>query len=329
MTSIAEMASAELARIEKVIAAKGDFRTRLAAADQGLPQFQPPEISPEAEDVPPDFFSAATSAATYREIWMANSGGEFPRFRTERGHIDDARAYVESLLDVDLSRVRIEVVPASEWNADDEAEGVTLKGGADSHFIFVPEVCDCYPTELLVHEFAHAGHFTAQRANDEYPYYWVSPVTAEFVAHFCQYNYLLEHRPRIDLYRALGQFVAATYALAIAAAHPKNRTFTEFIAAASSRAFKEGWPMDALEANFNLYLSNIDYFRAQLARGIAEILSVVLVDHKEGMRRFIRLDRIDRSLMAKLESAFPEVDVLHAYKQIDVRLAELLKRFRN
>lgn len=329
MTTIAALVSAELARIEKVTAVKGDFRSRMAAADQGLPQLQPPETRPEAWEVPPALFSAAASASTYHEIWTAMSGREFPRIRTERGHIDDARGYVGALLDVDLSRVRVEVVPTSEWNADDGAEGTTLKGGRDSHFIFIPEVCDCYPTELLVHEFAHAGHFTAQRANDEYPYFWVRPVTAEFVAHFCQYNYLLEHRPRIDFYRALGQFVAATYALAIAAAHPMNRTFTEFIDAAPARAFKEGWPMFALEDNFNLYLSNIDYLRDQLERGIAQILSVVLIDEKEGMKRFIRQDRIDRSLMSKLELAFPEVDVLHAYKQIDVRLAELLKRFRN
>lgn len=325
MSEINDLINAEHARIEKFLAATGDLSSRLDVSVEGLPQIQAPNF-PAVSEMPAEFFSGPKRAETYRSIWNAVSMSRFPRIRTAPRHIEDARKCVESLLGVDLAQVRVDVIPTAEWNAENNAEGTTLKGGRERHLILVPEMCDCDPTELLVHEFGHAGHFSAQRANDNYAFFWTSPVTAEFVAHFCQYNYLLEQRPRADFYRALGQFVAATYALTIVDAHPRNGSFAEFIETPNASAFKQGWPRDALEKNFLAYRSNLGYLSEQLARGIAQILALVLVDEREGMRKFVKFDRIDESLLSKLQAAFPSGGLQERYQQIDSRLAGLLQR---
>lgn len=324
-TSISDLIRAEELHNQIVLNTRGTIRTRFrTAAEKSLP-VTPPQVAPEAQELPPGFISAPVSASTYRLIWREATAHPMGLHRVMGEHIDEARSYVQDLFDVDLGRVRVEIVPRSQWD-DHTAEATTKKEGVDSHLIFIPDFCDCPPSELLVHEFAHAGHFAAQRQNNEIEYFWSFPATKEFAAHFCQYNFLLERRPRADFMHAMGQFVMSTYALAILSANALS-SFESFIQSEQGQAIQEGWPMAELVSTFELFQRNQSFFIDEWQRGIAQMLSLLLIDEREGMRRFIRLDRIDQDLGTKLAVAFPEVGVLDAFPQINAQVASLLKRF--
>jgi hypothetical protein len=324
MTSVSELIHAETLHNEMVLNSKGSIRMRLRHAIARSPALKSPEVPPAAQAFPPGFISAPVSAATYRQIWNEATAHPFRRYSVSAAHIEEARNYVQDLFDVDLSRVRVEVIPQDQW--DDAAEATTKKAGVDSHLILIPEMCDCHPTELLVHEFGHTGHFTAQRQTNEIQYFWALPTTAEFAAHFCQYNFILDRLPRATFMHAMGQFVSATYALAIFSANALH-SFDAFMQTEQAQAIRQGWPMADIVSTFKQFQQDQPFFIEQCQRGIAQILSLLLIDAREEMRHFIRLDRIDHSLGAKLQAAFPESGVLDAFQQINVQVARLLKRF--
>ncbi|MBK3780442.1 hypothetical protein G3A43_09405 [Paraburkholderia aspalathi] len=324
MTNVGELIRAETLHNERVLNSEGSIRARLRHAAETSTQIAPPELPPEAQSLPRGFISAPVSTATYRQIWKEATAHPFRSYDVSTAHIEEARSYVQDLFDIDLSRVRVEVIPKDQW--DDPAEATTLKGGVDSHLIFIPETCGCPPSELLVHEFGHTGHYTAQRRNTEIEYFWQLPVTAEFAAHFSQHNFILERLTRGAFMHAMGQFVTATYALAIFSANALQN-FDSFMQSEQAQGIRQAWPMKDLVTTFMAFQQDQSYFIEQCQRGISLILALLLIDEREAMRRFIRLDRIDHSLGAKLKAAFPESGVIDAFPQINAQVAHLLTRF--
>lgn len=307
----------------QLLSARGPISRRKEEAIRGIPLTTAGSYPPQAAQIPQGFISAPISAAIYSLI-----DAEFvlpPNERVTTCMVSEARAYTSKLLGVDLEAVRVEVVPSHEWDERDTVEGFQISVGVRDHLIFVPDSFSS-PVELLCHELAHAGHVTAQRMNGELPYYSNTPITAELVAHFVQYNYLLKHKDRAHFVAALGQLTTATYALAIYASGICD-DFVSFFGTDYAKAIRKAMRIEILESTYKRFQANSEYWIQQAQRGISIVLALLLVDEHVGMKRFISADRIDETLESKLRSAFPNLDILTSFEKVNDQIFKLLDRF--
>lgn len=152
------------------------------------------------------------------------------------------------------------------------------------------------------------------------------PTTAEFVAHFCQYNYLLDHGTRDDFVSALGQLTTATFALSIMASNVLD-DFEEFLKSEYAQAITEAMSMEVIERTYLAFSADKPHLQREALRGMAIILALWVVDEHEGMKRFISADRIDQTLDVKLDAAFPGVDFMDAFSNVNEQIYKLLDRF--
>ena len=323
--SVAAQIEQEERLSQNLLRTRGPMSFRKAEAVRDFPPPSTDRFPPEAFALPPEFRSAPVSAAIYRLI--SNEFTIQPDQPITYREISEARAYTSTLLGVDLSAVRVEVVPVHEWDEGATVEGFQVPVGVRDHLVFVPDMF-MSPQELLCHELAHAGHTTAQRLNGELPYFSTAPLTAELVAHYCQYNYLLEHKDRAHFVGALMQLMTASYALAIYASGIHN-DFGAFLKAAEAREIREALPRDVLESTYRTFQTDRRFWHQEVMRGVSNILALLLVDEHEGMRRFISADRIDQTLEAKLIAAFPNVDLLTSFGNVNDQLFMLLERFNS
>ena len=322
--SIEALTNAEERFNQLILSSPGPISARRKLALSVMPQIPVPDVSREAKVLPEVLHHPTISSELYRAIYIATVSTPRPKNRVTDAHVTEARAYVEALLDVDLSNVVVEIFPKELWD-EQNSEGKLMKSGVSKHLIVLPELVDGDPTEILVHEFGHAGHTVAQRINGTYEFFFTLPTTAEFVAHFCQYSFLLNHRTKRDFVGALGQFVHATFALAVYA-HDTLGNFDAFADSPPGRRLCHGWPIPLL-TQFYEFSAQPGYYLAEVQRGVAQLLSITLVDEPEGMRSFTRIDRIDLPLEEKLKRAFPTLDLGHAMAAIDDRVQELLARY--
>jgi hypothetical protein len=322
--TIAEKVELETLISSKLLGAKGSISQRKAEAIQGINLPTAASYPPEALKLPREFLTAPVSTAIYKLI--ATEFKDFPKKRVTNPMISEARAYTSALLDVDLEAVRIEVVPDSEWDEGDSIEGFQVAVGVTDHLVFVPESFSS-PEELLCHELGHSGHVTAQRMNGELPYFDNLPTTAELVAHYVQFNYLLEHKDRAHFVAALAQLTTASYALSIYASGIYDDFFS-YLNSDLAAQIRKAMPIQTLQNFYAHFQANQQDRNHQAMRGIAIVLALLLVDERDGMRRFIRADRIDHSLETKLRNAFPNLDLLLSFAKINERIFELLERFR-
>lgn len=322
--------------IEKLIRAEAQFKQTLLAtrgsvderrrfALEQAPKIAWPEVPSEVNSLPPEMAIAPISTATYHQVYKESHSRSLPTQWVTQVHIDEARSYVQELFDVDLSKVQVEVLPNSQWN-DDWAEASHFKSGIDNHLILIPEMCPCSPDELLVHEFGHAGHVTAQRQTGEYPFFFAQPMTVEFPAHFCQYNFILDKLSRIDFMKAMLQVVTSTYALAVLN-FGSMQNFEAFWVSEEADAIRQAWPQSVLIKTFRSFQDDRQYFLSECRRGVSQMLALTLVDRHEEMRKFIRLDRYDRAIAPKLEEAFPGDQVTEGFRHINEQVVKLLSRF--
>lgn len=299
----------------------GTVQERLASARSRLPRIPEPSMPLEAWELPNVLCAPRLSAATYKQIY-SEQADRLPRHLVAPAHIEEARAYVESLFNVDLSRVRVEVVDDEDWDGD-SAEAIALRGGVDNHLIVIPRHSPCIPTENLVHEFGHAGHYTAQRQSSDYMFYWSNDITAEFAAHFCQYNFILDKLSREDFMRAMLQVVTSMVALTAF-----GSGIQQFFETKDAIPIVEGCPNRPLIETLDRFKNDSQYFLSECRRAVSQILALVLLDRREEMRRFIRLDRIDRSLKSKLSEAFPDDLVTERVVDLNEQISTLLDRFK-
>lgn len=321
--SIAERIKYEELISERLLGASGPMSFRKAEAIRGLTMPSGSSFPPEANVFPAQFISAPVSASVYGLI--ANEFYQQPDQRVTSLMISKARAYTSTLLGVDLDSVRVEVVPVQEWDDADTVEGFQVPVGLRDHLVFVPSFFSS-PEELLCHELAHAGHTTARRSNGELWYFDATPVTAELVAHFVQYNYLLDHKDRAHFVAALAQLTTASYALAIYASRIYNN-FVSFLGTEWAKEFRKTMPLNVLKDTYEKFQADQQNWLREVSRGIANILALLLIDEHEGMRRFISEDRIDKALETKLRSAFPSVDLIAEFANVNEKIFEILERF--
>lgn len=310
---------------ERLLGTSGPMSSRKEEAIRGLTMPTGSNFPPEANVFPTQFISAPVSASVYELI--ADEFNLQPDQRITNQMISEARAYTSTLLGVDLDSVHVEIVPIQEWDEGDTVEGFQVPVGVRDHLVFVPNWFSS-PEELLCHELAHAGHTTARRINGELSYFDATPVTAELVAHYVQYNYLLEHKDRTHFVAALGQLTTASYALAIYASRIYDN-FVSFLGTEWAKEFRKAMSIDILRNTYEKFQANQQYWLQEVSRGIANILALLLIDEHEGMRRFISEDRIDQTLETKLRTAFPNFDPLASFTNVNDKIFELLERFNN
>ena len=306
---------------QALIDARGTFTERLAASERFAGSPPVPEIPREAYQLPPIFYTSLVTSDTYRLI---QRGRFLPSQAVTEDHVAQAREYVSNLLTVDLSNVRVELIPVDSWDSP-SSEGMNIAMGFDNHLIFMPDHFSS-PVEVLVHEFGHAAHATAARKNGVLASFYILPTTAEFVAHFCQFNYLLEHGSRAYFDAALHQITEAAYALSIISTGI-TENFSEFMTTEASRAIAAVMSTHLLRERYENFRRDKAWLQNQAMRGIALILTLALIDEKEGMIRFIHADRVDRSLEQKLTAAFLDVGVMEKVALINEQISSLQGRF--
>jgi hypothetical protein len=320
--SIEELIAYETLISQNLLRARGKISERQEAALRDV--VPPVYATPKAAGMFPDyFFSSPISSDVYSLI--AEGFKHFPDLAVTESDISAARKYTSDLLGVDLQSVRVEVVPTPEWDHGHGAEGFQIPIGLKDHMVFVPAAFTS-PVELLCHEFGHAGHTTAQRQNGELPYFFVMPTTAELVAHFCQYNYLLDHGTRAQFVSALGQLTTATFAHSIVSSNELD-DFEAFLKTEYAEAISRAMPFEVIERTYRAFSADKPHLYRESLRGIAIILALWLVDDHEGMKRFISADRIDQTLVVKLDAAFPGVDFMDAFSNVNEQIYKLLDRF--
>ncbi|MGD8219745.1 hypothetical protein [Pseudomonas brassicacearum] len=321
--SIAEKIEIEKLVSSRLLSARGLMSQRKAEAIRGVPLPTTASFPPEALKLPIEFVSAPISTAIYKLI--AAEFRDLPKSLVTAPMISEARVYTSELLGVDLDAVRVEIVPLHEWDEGDSIEGFQVPVGIRDHLVFVPDRFSS-PEELLCHELGHAAHVTAQRMNGELPYFDNLPTTAEFVAHYVQFNYLLNHKDRIHFVAALGQLTTASYALSIFASGIYDN-FVSYLGSDWAKEIRKAMPIGTVERTYAHFQANPQEMQNQAMRGIAIVLALLLIDEHEGMKRFVSIDRIDHSLEAKLRTAFPDVDFLGSFAKVNEQILQLLERF--
>ncbi|HEK3717299.1 TPA: hypothetical protein ACKRQV_000025 [Pseudomonas aeruginosa] len=320
--SIDEIIACETLISQNLMRARGTISQRQEISIRGVvaPNYQRPQ---EALMVPGEFISSPISADIYKLI-AAEFRDTRPLAITDET-IHESRLFTSNLTGVNLDRVRIEVVPSHEWDLGDTVEGFHIPVGYTDHMVFAPSVFSS-PAELLVHELGHAAHTTAQRKNNELPFFFTTAITAEFVAHYCQYNYLLSQQTRSHFINALGQLNTASFALSIYASQVFDN-FTEFLKTEHAKSITQALPISVIERTYWSFCADKPRFYHEALRGIAIVLALWLVDDHEGMKRFIASDRIDRTIDDKLEHAFPDTDYTKAFECVNEQIYKLLNRF--
>lgn len=307
---------------QNLLQARGTITERQKASLKGV--VPPPYTIPQtAYMLPGGFWSSPISAHVYSLI--AAGFNQTPSLAVTDTDISEARQFTSNLLGVDLDDVRVEVVPSREWDQGDTVEGFQIRVGVTDHMVFVPDTF-CSPAELLCHEFGHAAHTTAQRQNGELPFFFAAPTTAEFVAHFCQYNYLLEFGTRAQFLSALGQLTTASFALSIVASQIYD-DFEAFLETEHAQAITEAMSLDVVRETYWMFSADQHHRLREAMRGMAIILALWFVDDREGMKRFIRADRIDEPFNEKLAAAFPDKDFMDAFEGVNEQVRKLLDRF--
>lgn len=309
---------------QNLLRARGTISERQATSRQGV--VAPPYVMPKtAYMLPEGFWSSPISVDVYRLI-LEGFNMEPAQAVTE-AKINEARQYTSNLLGVDLQGVRVEVVPSREWDLGDTVEGFQIRVGLTDHMVFVPDAF-VSPVELLCHELGHAAHTTAQRQNGELPFFFTAPTTAEFVAHVCQYNYLLDHGTRAQFLTAMGQLTTATFALSIMASQIYD-DFEAFLKTQHAEAIMQAMPMDVVEDTYWKFSEDRQHLLNESMRGMAIILALWLVDDHEGVKRFISADRIDQPFAVKLAAAFPDKELMEAFESVNEQFFNLLDRFNS
>lgn len=264
------------------------------------------------------------TGATHQLSTSAVQSGALPARPVLEQHIAEAKAYTGKLLGVDLEDVEVVVVPPEEWDVP-VAEGLTFCYAADQHLVFVPSTFSA-PTELLCHELGHAAHASGRRRTAELPFHVGLAVTEELVSHFSQFNYILSHGSRREFAEALGTLTTASFALSIWATHQQAPDMAAYLRTQHAGEFLKVIQEHDLMYQYRQFAEQQHEFVGQLHRGVGMLLALLLIDEHEGMRRFIALDRVDRSLADKLAAAFPGVDLDAGLAAINERIAALAAR---
>lgn len=330
--SIETLVKAEQEKLSFLLNTTGPIGARQTQAMDRFIRPPMPPIPPTAQKFPTGFFASRISAEVYLLLQREHVVKAPVRITDE--HIAEAKAYTSDLLGVSLANVRVEIVAQANWDLPG-AEGLADKCGVDNHVVFMPEFFTD-PVEVLCHEFGHAGHWISARQTAEYPYFFQTLITQEFVAHFCQYNYLLDRMGRSDFVTALGQLFKASYALSMLGFSSRMKheepnglplTYDRFAQSPEAWSIHQALPDQTLRAVYKEMEGNYGERVSQACRGIALLLTLLLIDERDGVRKLMAIDRIDLPLAEKLATAFPKIDVLKALPHVNKQIFKLLQRF--
>lgn len=133
---------------------------------------------------------------------------------------DFYRAYVERLLDVDLSKVEI-LRAAGNFK---HAEGRAVTCGRTDHLVILPPNGEEYVSpDLLIHELGHTAEYTLRRASNDIEMLRSHQLFSEAIAHYCQYKYMLEFGTHVERLHALASVTKNHMLLRALRAHHEMR----------------------------------------------------------------------------------------------------------
>lgn len=276
--------------------------------------------SPEVLNLPAYLNDCPLSSRTYNNIRVNFT--KLKDIEVTDLHFIEAKNYVDELLGPGLlENVSYTIVPIELWDRIDSSEAFANACGDDEHHIYIPSKFSS-PVELLCHELGHAAHYTARRRSGKYSSLFNFTISTEFVAHFVQYNYILERLPRIYFHSAIPQVIQSAYAHTILqyGINEGGGNLTDYETFKKSKTASEifgGWWNDALDRVYPEFANNIPHLQHYAQRNLAMCLAFIFLSEKEGMRQFIYLDDGEKSIDNLLGKCFPRVDLEMAWSMLD------------
>lgn len=293
-------------------------RTARVQAQQADNLPTPPDKPMPGLAIPDSAWQVALPEDVYS--WIQSglySWGRSEKVRITDEIIKESKAFVSELLGVDLAEVRVVIVSTGEWGNEEgwgkpPPEAFQVEAGADAPLILVPETVHT-PHELLVHELAHAAHTLVRRRDGDPAKAFSSEASAEFIAHFAQYRYLRHHGKEEEFAAAMGQLTTAMYAMAIWSYSQEHEIrslevlqacVADFLASAYARPFRDALGDQILTSQFANFSGSFSYLASEINRAVAIMMAVIFNDDPEGVRKYMAIDSLDRSVSDKVAESF-------------------------
>ncbi|CAM3842127.1 hypothetical protein VRRI112168_02795 [Vreelandella rituensis] len=263
--------------------------------------------------IPASFAQVQFSGRTYE--WINCVGGAHSQqvkdVPVTDAMIREAKDFVGELLGEDVQAIRVVRVAPEVWG-DRAAEGFLREAGNELPVVFVPTVFTC-PVELLCHELAHAAHTMVRRRTGDAAMALARPASAEFIAHFVQYRYVMAYLQEQDLALAMGQLTTAMYAKAIQAFMLSQKITTgeelwdkrvALLESGPARPFLEALPDSVLLRQLRVFAEGRQGLEAESERALGIMLALLFIDDPKGVRAYMAIDTLARSIEDKVAEAF-------------------------
>ena len=236
---------------------------------------------------------------------------------------NEYKSYVEKLLDVDLSKVRI----SRTKNDCKHAEGSALPCGATDHIVLLPPIgADFVSPDLLIHELGHTAEFTLRRASDEIEMIRSHKLFSEAIAHYCQYRYLLEFGTKAQRIGVIGSvtkdylLLRALVATGTLAGNPQLFHLEPIFKHNALAEFRKVYPAEKIRHLLIDYegMPTVELYYLLAEARMGAILALHLINNSTAIRQLctVKTDGTARELLDRLG--------LNAEELLDFSQADLL-----
>jgi hypothetical protein len=243
--------------------------------------------------------------------------------------IDFCKNYIETLLDVDLSEIRVLRVNG----LNNLAEGRALSCAENEHAVLLPPkgkgfVC----VDLLIHELGHTAEFMLRRPIQDNDYFTNFGILSEAIAHFVQFRYLREHGNDDQKLSAIQSVVPGYVAMRVveaALADPRGgniiipeNVFDRPEVSEVRHAMGDGNFVHFLQFYRNLPIRKV--YDHKVVERMGAIIALHLLDEPDTIRKFCQIKALE-SLEETLASNGIDTQRVLDFTKAD----DLIRRFLN
>ncbi|MGF6275856.1 hypothetical protein ABIB38_004262 [Massilia sp. UYP11] len=243
--------------------------------------------------------------------------------------IDFCKTYVEKLLDVDLSEVRVLRVNG----LNHLSEGRALSCAENEHAVLLPPKGNGFVSvDLLLHELGHTVEFMLRRPIADNDYFTNFGILSEAIAHFVQFRYLREHGTEDQKLSAIQSVIPGYIAMRVVEAVLADPRGAKIIV--PEDVFDRPEVLEVRHAmgdgNFKYFLEfyrNLDVRKVydhKVVERMGAIIALHLLDEPETVRKFCTIKALN-SLEETLSSNDIDTERVLDFTKAD----ELIKAFLN
>ncbi|MEZ8051405.1 MULTISPECIES: hypothetical protein [Vibrio] len=250
----------------------------------------------------------------------------------------EAKLYVERLLDVDLSKVELVFADSIQYVDAGEVEGTAYANNDADHIVLLPKhSTQIKSTDLLIHELGHTADFTIARKTENDDLLFPHITFSETIAYYCQIRFLLEQGTREQRIGLFGAFYL-TY-LGCCVTRHCIETQTPLNKLKPNKALKSGfydeilaaYPNSGINAAKSVVIKNITAFQQNykdlgplvnldFARRFGFILALFLLDKPINfVKELIHKNSLEHDFVEIVQSIVPN---FQDYANLDQRLLD-------